>query len=90
MSGWGQATAQVLRVRRARFVEFALTVERDLSVELVLPYPQFRSFCHDHDIDVLPSDAEIEAELRSLLAAEMDRVTAQPAAERGADQAGSR
>ncbi|HQV58683.1 MAG TPA: phenol hydroxylase subunit [Ilumatobacteraceae bacterium] len=82
MSGWGQATAQVVRVRRARFVEFVFTVDGDLAIELVLPYKEFRLFCDDHDVEILPADAAIEAELSDLLAREADRVHF--------DQAGSR
>ncbi len=58
--GLGERAVRVVGVRRARFVEFEFWLSRqDLSLQLVLPYPQFVEFCAEQGAAVLPprSDA---------------------------------
>ena len=59
MGDWGRATAKVLRLRRERFVEFEFTVDGELELELVMPYPEFLAFCARHDVRLLPAEEEV-------------------------------
>jgi hypothetical protein len=58
MVEWGNATVRVTRIRRSRFVEFEFSLEPELTVELVMPYPEFQRFCAEHHVRTLPGEEE--------------------------------
>jgi hypothetical protein len=63
---WGDAAVRVTGVRRSRFVEFEFSLDADLVVELVLPYGEFREFCDEHHVRMLPADGEAALQLMEL------------------------
>jgi hypothetical protein len=58
MVDWGDATVRVTGIRRSRFVEFEFALEPELTVELVMPYPEFQRFCEEHHVRTLPGEEE--------------------------------
>jgi hypothetical protein len=56
----------VTGVRRSRFVEFEFSLDTDLVVELVLPHDEFRAFCDEHHVRMLPADGEAALQLMEL------------------------
>lgn len=66
MGDWGDATVRVTGVRRARFVEFDFSLGDDLVVELVMPYPEFITFCEARQAEVLPAEGEAALQLLRL------------------------
>ncbi len=54
---WGRAFIKVTGVRRDRFVEFSFWLnDEDLSVELVMPYPEFQEFCKARQATLVSPD----------------------------------
>jgi phenol/toluene 2-monooxygenase (NADH) P0/A0 len=66
VADWGAAAVRVTGVRRSRFVEFEFSLDPDLVVELVLPYDEFREFCVEHHVQMLPADGEAALQLMEL------------------------
>ncbi len=64
---WGDATVRVTGIKRERFVEFEFALGPELSVELVMPYPEFRRFCEEHHVRLLPGDEEAVLALDRLM-----------------------
>ncbi len=56
----GERTVRVIGTRRDRFVEFEFSLrDQDLSVQLVLPYPEFVEFCEEQSATTLPLSASV-------------------------------
>ncbi|MDJ0768475.1 MAG: phenol hydroxylase subunit [Ilumatobacter sp.] len=66
MGDWGDATVRVTGIRRSRFVEFDFSIGDELVVELVMPYREFRTFCDEHEAEMLPAEGEAALALRQL------------------------
>ena len=66
MPDWGDASVRVTGIRRSRFVEFDFSIGDELTIELVLPYREFRIFCEEHHCRMLPSEGEVALELMQL------------------------
>lgn len=67
MADWGDASVRVTGVRRSRFVEFEFSLGKELVVELVMPYPEFSTFCEEHHARMLPADGEAALALMRLV-----------------------
>ncbi len=58
--GLGDRAVRVVGVRGDRFVEFEFLLrDQDLSLQLVLPYPEFVAFCAEQDAAPLPPAAGV-------------------------------
>ena len=58
--GLGERTVRVIGTRQDRFVEFEFSLgDHDLSVQLVLPYPEFVEFCAEQSATTLPLGASV-------------------------------
>ena len=58
--GLGERAVRVVGVRRNRFVEFEFLLrDQDLSLQLVLPYPEFVAFCAEQGVAALPPAAGV-------------------------------
>ena len=56
----GERTVRVIGTRQDRFVEFEFSLrDQDLSVQLVLPYPEFVEFCEEQSATTLPLVASV-------------------------------
>ena len=55
----GSSFVRVVGIKRDRFVEFEFSVgDDDLMVQLVMPFPEFESFCCVHGSALLPPAEE--------------------------------
>ena len=66
VADWGSASVRVTGVRRSRFVEFEFSLATELVVELVLPFDEFRAFCDQHQVRMLPAEGEAALQLMEL------------------------
>ncbi|MET0004793.1 MAG: phenol hydroxylase subunit [Candidatus Thiodiazotropha sp.] len=56
----GKAYIRVTGERLHRFVEFEFSInDEDLTVELILPYDEFRAFCAKHQATLIQRPDEI-------------------------------
>ena len=49
---------RVLGIRNHKFVEFEFSLEKDLSVELIMPFSAFDDFCRENNARVIASSEE--------------------------------
>ncbi len=65
--GLGERAVRVIGVRRNRFVEFEFSLrDQDLSLQLVLPYPEFVEFCAEQGAAILPPTPGVTSALGRL------------------------
>lgn len=63
----GRTFVRVLGTRHDRFVEFEFTVnDRDLTIELVMPFAAFREFCETNRCEVAAADGDAQVALERL------------------------
>ncbi len=65
--GLGARAVRVVGVRRDRFVEFEFLLrEQDLSLQLVLPYPDCVKFCAEQGAGTVPPTPGVASALERL------------------------
>lgn len=63
----GRTFVRVLGTRHDRFVEFEFTInDRDLTIELIMPFDAFREFCETNRCDVVAADGSAQVALERL------------------------
>jgi len=62
-----QAFVRVLGIRNGRFIEFEFSLgDRDLALELIMPFTAFEEFRLARNAVLLPPDAQTAADLEQL------------------------
>jgi phenol hydroxylase P0 protein len=66
--GDAQGFARVTGTRRDAFVEFEFSInDSDLTVELVMPFKEFREFCEQENVTLLPPDETVRSEVEKFI-----------------------